>query len=93
MNANMFIQITHEQLAELIKEGVREGLKDFKQPKEPAEANEILTAKEALNLLSISLPTLNSYVKKGYLTKSKMEGRVYYNRTQIKDCLKRLKSE
>lgn len=54
--------------------------------------NDLLNRQEASSLLKISLPTLNTWTKKGILTSYGIEGRVYYKREEVLDSLKKLKS-
>jgi hypothetical protein len=48
---------------------------------------ELLTRKETAELLSISLPTLRNYVKRGLVNEKRIGSRVLYIKSEILDSL------
>lgn len=91
MKQLQMVQITPEELKELILDGVKEELKSFKkhfQPKEPAE---YMTRVDVAELLKINLSTVHNWTKKGTITSYQIGGRVYYKRQEIVDSIIELK--
>ena len=72
---------TPEKFKAEILNGVREMLSEFIQ--ESNSEDKLLTRKEVAILLSISLPTLRAYVKRGLLNEHRIGARVLYKRSDI----------
>ncbi len=53
---------------------------------------EYLTRKEAANLLSVSLPTLNEWTKEGKVTGYRISSRVRYKRSELETSLVQIKT-
>ena len=53
---------------------------------------DLLKRKEAADLLGISLVSLNTWTKAGLIKAYKISTRVYYNRSDIDEALKRMNS-
>ena len=53
---------------------------------------DLLKRKEAADLLGISLASLNTWTKAGLIKAYKISTRVYYNRSDIDEALKRMNS-
>ena len=51
-----------------------------------------LTREETAKKLSISYPTLKSYVKYGYLNSYKLGRRVYFIESEVNECIKSFKT-
>jgi len=51
-----------------------------------------LTREETAKKLSISYPTLKSYVKYGYLNSYKLGRRVYFIESEVNECVKSFKT-
>jgi hypothetical protein len=83
MNIKM-IQITPEQLSELLKEVVTEQLEKFKgnSPNAPKE-KKLYSREETCQVFGISKPCLHDWTNKGILKSIRVGGRVYYNASQI----------
>nr|WP_321232381.1 helix-turn-helix domain-containing protein [uncultured Psychroserpens sp.] len=75
--------ITPERLKAEILNGVREMLSEFIQ--ESNSEDKLLTRKEVAILLSISLPTLRAYVKRGLLKEHRIGARVLYKKSEVVD--------
>lgn len=75
-----------KKVAELISEPIKKSiLKELKKIQTPEETNEndLLTAKEACELLQIHKSTLWQWTKKGKIKIYGIGGRRYYKRSQI----------
>ncbi len=88
-----FIQTTPEQLAELIKEGVKTELQTLKKELLHENANdEILTREEVCKILSIDPSTLWHWQNKNKIKAYGISGaRRYYKRSEIMQALTLLK--
>lgn len=93
MGTLQFIQTTPEQLAELIKKGVKSELDTLKKELLHENANdELLTREQAAELLHINLSTLWHWQKKGKIKCYGISGsRRYFKRSEILSELKLLK--
>lgn len=93
MGTLQFIQITPEQLAELINEGLRSELQALKKEILSENANDdLLTREQAAELLQINLSTLWAWTNKGKVTAYGISGaRRYYKRSEIMAALTLLK--
>lgn len=90
MEAIQLLQITPQELQELILEGVRKEfnkLKEYFQPKEP---DELLTREETAQKLKINLSTLHNWTKNGTLVSYGINGRVYYRNSEIEQAMVKL---
>lgn len=91
-NAVQFIQTTPIELAELINNRVKSQLDDFKRKLDLNQVQiELLTRQETCELLKIDQSTLYHWTKKGKVTCYGIENRRYYKRSEIMECLTKLK--
>lgn len=93
MGTLQFIQTTPEQLAELIKEGVKSELDILKKELLHENANdELLTREQAAELLHINFSTLWHWQRNGKIKAYGISGaRRYYKRSEIMEALTLLK--
>lgn len=93
MESLQLINTTPQQLADLIKEGVRSELNILKKELLHENANdELLTREQAAELLHINLSTLWHWQRKGKIKCYGISGsRRYYKRSEILSALKVLK--
>ena len=91
MELLQFIQTTPEQLSELINDGVKYQLEDLKKQLLNQNANdELLTRKEACELLQINSSTLWAWNNKGKVKAYGIANRRYYKRSELIEALKPL---
>jgi excisionase family DNA binding protein len=86
MGTIQFLQVTPNDLAQLISETVKDVVKDAlleKQQQKPAEGKDLLTRKETSELLQVSLVTVHEWTKTKILTHYKMGNRTYYKRSEV----------
>jgi excisionase family DNA binding protein len=84
----LFSPVPIEQLKAELSETIKKELQALLlviQP--PKEQTEYLTRKEAANLLSISLPTLNEWTKEGKVIGYRIASRVRYKRSELETAL------
>jgi hypothetical protein len=67
-------------------------LKDFK-PQDTPQVEKYLTRKETAGKLNVSLPTLNEYTKRQYITGYRFGVRVLYKQSEIETCLKKIPNQ
>lgn len=81
------MHLTTEELIELIREAV---LKQQCPPCEEVKTirEDLLTRKQASELLNISYTTLHTWNKEGVLPQMKIKGRVYYSRENVMNRIK-----
>ena len=79
-----FIDISPEELVEMISQKVEEKLQDkFQNNNSEAPESEYLTPDETCVLLKVTKPTIWRYRKRGKLTAYYFENKVYYKRSEI----------
>ena len=84
-NATLIENLTADQLSERFRQIVREELSAI-QPKE--DIPKYLSREEVCKSLRISLPTLNSYTRKGIIKGAKVGSRVLYLASDVQEALK-----
>ena len=72
-------------IEEMIEEKVNKAVKAITEKMREGNNDELLTRKEALSLLKTSDPTLNKWVKEGYLKKICLGKRVMYRKKEVLD--------
>lgn len=91
MNTNIqFIQTTPEQLVELISEGVKNQLDDFKRNFQRQDV--LLTRTQACEFLQIDSSTLWHWTNKGKVIAYGIANRRYYKKEELIECLIPLKN-
>lgn len=84
----IFIQITTDQLAQIIETKVLNALNQWKKSKDDEmNPNNLITRREASNLLGVSLPTLGEYCKRGLIPSYKIGKNVRFKRDELIKCL------
>jgi excisionase family DNA binding protein len=85
--------INNEELESIIKNSVIQALQDWIPP-QPTSSNlpEYGTRKEVAELLRISLPTLDDYIKRGVIEASRIGGRIRIKRSEIEKAMTDIKS-
>lgn len=83
------INLTEEQLQQIVAETIRKELENHSSPQDnrPAE-KKYYTRKETAEQLRVSLPTLNEYTKKGAIKGKRIGSRVLYSEDAIQEALK-----
>lgn len=86
MASNFQFNIPIDQLASAIAEKLSLNI-PVKQVKDEKEEEVFLTRKETAIKLNISLPTLNTYTKKGILIGYRVGARVLYRSSEVENAL------
>ena len=78
------MQLTEDELRELIKSSVQEIINKNKSNQ---QNKDLLTFKEVIILLGISASTLNSWKREGKIPYHKLNGRIYFKYDEILQSL------
>ena len=87
MEAIQLIQLTPQQLQNIISEGVKVQLEDLKKHFQPIQPKEYLTRQNVAEMFSVNLSTLHNWNRTGKLKPLGISGRVYYLRSQVEEAL------
>ena len=91
-NSIIINETTPEALIELIKEGVKTQLEDFKKELLNQTAKEeLLSREQVLELPQINASTLWHWQNKGKIQVYKFANKCYYKRSELMNCLTPLK--
>jgi len=92
VTALQFIQTTPEALTELIKEGVKNLLEDFKGNFTTNNNDELLTREQACAFLQIDGSTLWHWTNKGRVKAYAIVNRRYYKKIELLEALTPVKT-
>lgn len=92
METQILLQnVSPERLTELIKDGVKSQLEDFKKEINTHNPDELLTRAETCKFLQIDSSTLWAWTNKGKVKAYGIANRRYYKKAELLECLKPLK--
>lgn len=83
--------VSPESLTELIKEGIKSQLDDFKKDLQTHNPDELLSREQVCKLLQIDSSTLWHWTNKGKITAYGIGNRRYYKKAELLESLKPLK--
>ena len=86
------IILTQVQFTDLIEEVAKVVRTELESIPNTSAPEELLTRVQAAELLSVTLPTLREYTKKGLITGYRMGSRVRYKRSEILDSLQKIRT-
>ena len=90
-NSVLIEKVSQAQLIDAINQAVQDQFEELKQELHKVrDQEELLTRKEAANLLKIDSSTLWHWTKKGKLPSYGIGNRVYYKRSEIMESLVRV---
>ena len=87
-NSVLIQNVKPDEFCEMIRVTVREEIE--RHLSKPAETKKLYTRQEAAKRLRISLPTLNSYTKKGILTGVRFGYRVLYREEDLESAIQEI---
>jgi hypothetical protein len=90
-NSILLQNVSPEALTELIKEGVKSQLNDFKKDLLTHNPDELLTREQTCEFLQIDSSTLWHWTNKGKVVAYGIGNRRYYKKAELIECLKPLK--
>lgn len=71
---------------------VQNALAESKKDSFQSESEDLLTRKEAANLLGVSLPTLHDYTTRNIIPAYRLGTRIRYKKGEIMDCLRKVQT-
>ena len=83
MKQLQMIQITPDELKDLILVGIKAEFQDLKKHFQPKQPTEYLTRNEVAKMFKIDLSTVHNWTKKGILTSFQIGGRILYKRDDV----------
>lgn len=90
-NSILLQNVTLESLTDLIKEGVKSQLEDFKNNLNTHNPDELLTREQTCEMLQIDSSTLWHWTNKGKVKAYGIGNRRYYKKAELIECLTPLK--
>lgn len=84
----IIIQLDSEQLFAVIQKAVTKAIVDSKQPPPYPQADEVLTIKQAAQLLCLSVPTIYGLVHRAAIPVSKRGKRLYFSKAELTQWIK-----
>jgi len=90
-NQILLQNVSPERLTELIKDGVKSQLEDFKKTFQTHNPDELLTREQTYKFLQIDSSTLWAWTNKGKVTAYGIGNRRYYKKAELLQSLKQLK--
>ena len=87
MTQVQIIQVTPEQLNQVVQDALKLQLEEFKKSFTPTPPDEILTPEETAELLRIGTVTLWRWTKNGKIQAHGIGGRTYYKKSEIDKAL------
>jgi predicted DNA-binding transcriptional regulator AlpA len=86
----VIVQLSTEEISELVRRSVREALEERQTQLVPSNTHEdkILNVREAAEFLQLSVNTVYAQTRKGDLPYMKRYKRLYYSQTELTDYLK-----
>lgn len=93
-NNVQFVQITADELANLINEQVKKNLSELKKEFLSKEADdELLTREQTADFLQVDVSTLYLWAKKGKIKPYGIGKRRYFKRSELIECLTQVKQK
>ena len=83
--------LTSEELRELFLTAITEEILPNIQT--TSKETKLLTRKETAKHLRVSLPTLHDWTKRGIIKGYRIEGKVYYKRSEIEESLTEIQAQ
>lgn len=85
------IQTTPNELSDLLQEGIKIQLEDFKKSLNLQNQDELLTYEETCKFLKINHSTLWRWTKSDKIPCYSIHNKRYFKRSEIMECLTKLK--
>lgn len=93
MDKVILSQIPLSELEGIFQRIVQNALAESKKDSNQFESEDLLTRKEAANLLGVSLPTLHDYTSRSIIPAYRVGTRVRYKKGEILDCLRKVQTK
>lgn len=90
MKTLQLIQITPEELSDLINDGVKIQLQNFLKHFTPTQPKEYLTRQEVAKMFDVDISTVHNWCKSKRLNPLGIGSRVYFLRSEVEESIKPL---
>ena len=92
MHSSIILEsFSRDELKEFLREIIEESLKKDIRPKEKVKTNPYLTRFQVVEMLQISLPTLNNWSKAGTVQSYRIGHRTLYKLDEIEQAVQKVK--
>ena len=81
-----------EEIEGIITRAVRESISALSAQQTADNHSELITRKQAAQLLNLSLPTLREYTVRGIVPSYRVGSRVRYKKSEVINCLTKVQS-
>ena len=88
MESTILQNVSFSELKELISKTIQEQIGKIQ---EPPPKTELITRKEAAEMLGVSLPTLHCWTKDGRIPAYRIGNRVRYKREEVLNSLRKIR--
>jgi excisionase family DNA binding protein len=93
MTQQIFSTVTIDDLKGIIEQAVEQSFAKLNSAQPIADSEELVTRKQAANLLGISLPTLHDYTKRGLIPAYRIGTRIRYKQGELLECLRKVQAK
>ncbi|MFN8863017.1 MAG: helix-turn-helix domain-containing protein [Flavobacteriales bacterium] len=92
MDKVVFTSLPVEEIEGIITRAVQQSIAGLLNPQPQGDPDELVTRKQAAQLLGVSLPTLHDYTTRGIIPGYRIGTRVRYKKGEILDCLRKVQA-
>jgi hypothetical protein len=93
MHSSIILEsFSRDELKEFLREIFEESLNKDIRPKEKVRTNPYLTRFQVVDMLQISLPTLNNWSKAGIVQSYRIGNRILYKLDEIEQAIRQVKN-
>ena len=90
MGEIVLIQISKEELKEIIQLSIDNAFKKIQPEKEEGENNSLLKIDEISRILNVSKVTIHKWNKEGLIPFHRMSNRIFFKKAEILDSLRKI---
>ena len=88
----VFTSLPLDEMEVMITRAVRESISKLATQQPTDNQSELITRKQAAQMLNLSLPTLREYTVRGIVPSYRVGSRVRYKKSEVINCLTKVKS-
>jgi excisionase family DNA binding protein len=92
MNNFILSNMPVEEIEGIITRAVRESISSLSAQQPVDNTSELITRKQAAQMLNLSLPTLREYTVRGIVPSYRIGSRVRYKKVEVINCLSKVQS-
>jgi len=84
----VILQLNSEQLSDLVQDAVRKVIRETSQNTAPPEPEQLLTVKQAADLLNLSIASIYGLTHRAVIPVCKRGKKLYFSRQELLDWIK-----